>query len=187
MRTLYRSIGFLLLFQLLAATEHEGGVYRTNTGNVEFYSHTDLEDILAVNHKVKAAFDAKNGKMQFSLLIKDFKFPKALMQEHFNENYMESDVYPRATFTGTIDSVAAIRFNEDGVYTSPVSGKLTIKDVTRSVQTQGRFTVKGDVVTGKATFSVRPEDYHVEIPALVRGKIAQSIEIRVDVDFKHDH
>ena len=80
----------IITFGLMAFTNHSGGINKTNTGNINFFSHTPVEDITADNHKVKTAFDAETGKLQFSVLIKDFEFPKALMQEHFNENYMES-------------------------------------------------------------------------------------------------
>ncbi|MFB1012433.1 MAG: YceI family protein, partial [Bacteroidia bacterium] len=103
---------------LVAFTNHGGGIYKTNTGNINFFSHTSLEDITADNHKVKTAFDATSGKIQFSALIKDFEFPKALMQEHFNENYMESTKFPKSTFSGTIENMAAVKTTVDSIYTS---------------------------------------------------------------------
>lgn len=166
---------------------HEGGVYKSNTGNINFYSHTPVEDISADNHKVKTAFDATSGKMQFSVLIKDFEFEKALMQEHFNENYMESTKYPKSTFNGSIDKISAINFAKDGTYTSPVSGKLTIKDVIKDVSTTGTFVVKGGNVNAKAIFKINPRDYNVTIPKAVSNKIAEELKISVDVDYVHQH
>jgi polyisoprenoid-binding protein YceI len=166
---------------------HEGGVYKSNTGNINFYSHTAVEDISGDNHKVKTAFDATSGKMQYSVLVKDFEFEKALMQEHFNENYMESTKYPKSTFNGTIDKIANINFSKDGTYTSPVSGKLTIKDVTKDVATTGTFIVKGGTVNAKAVFNINPRDYNVSIPKAVANKIAQELKISVDVDYVHQH
>ena len=172
---------------LVAFTNHGGGIYKTNTGNINFFSHTSLEDITADNHKVKTAFDATSGKIQFSALIKDFEFPKALMQEHFNENYMESTKFPKSTFSGTIENMAVVKTNVDGIYTSTVSGKLTIKDVTKDVSTVGKFTVKGGVVNTKATFTINPEDYNIDIPKTVSGKISREIKITVDADYRHAH
>ncbi|MBT6234618.1 YceI family protein [Bacteroidia bacterium] len=171
----------------IAASSHSGGVYKTNTGTIDFFSHTPVEDISAVNHKVKTAFSSANGKIQFSVLIKDFEFEKALMQEHFNENYMESTKYRTATFSGTITDIAKIKVSTDGTYTSQVTGKLTIKDVTKEVATTGTFTVKGGVVNAKAAFNLNPSDYNVKIPRTVMNKISDDIKISIDADYKHLH
>jgi hypothetical protein len=166
---------------------HSGGIYKSNTGNIEFFSHTAVEDIKAENHKVKTAFDAASGKIQYSVVIKDFQFEKALMQEHFNEKYMESTKYPRSTFNGTIDNVSAIKFDTDGTYTSKVSGKLTIKDVTKQVSTTGTFVVKGGKVNAKASFRVNPTDYNIKIPNVVKEKISNNLKVSIDVDYVHSH
>lgn len=171
----------------LAFTNHSGGVYSSNTGNIHFYSHTPVEDIEADNHKVKTAFDSKSGKIQFSVLIKDFQFEKALMQEHFNENYMESTKFPKATFNGTIDKIEDVKVDVNGTYTFPISGKLTIKDVTKDVHTTATFKVLNDVVNGKASFTLNPEDYNIEIPNVVSKKISRDIKISIDVDYQHKH
>ena len=187
MNTIKSLILVLVVGAFFSFRSHEGGIYKTNTGNINFFSHTSVEDIEADNHKVKSAFSADNGKIQFSLLVKDFEFEKALMQEHFNENYMESTKFPKSTFSGTIDSIAKINLSKNGTYTSPVSGKLTIKDVTKSVKTIGTFVVNGDKVNAKATFKVNPEDYNVEIPKLVSEKISRDIKVSVDIDYLHTH
>ena len=176
-----------ICFGMMAFTSHSGGIFKTNTGNINFFSHTPVEDITADNHKVKTAFDATSGKMQFSALIKDFEFPKALMQEHFNENYMESTTFPKSTFSGVIENIAAIKTGENGIYKSTVSGKLTIKDVTKDVSTEGTFTVKDGVVNAKTTFVINPTDYNIEIPKSVAGKISKEIKITVDADYRHAH
>lgn len=181
------TILFLTILSFYAFMNHGGGIYKTNTGNISFYSHTPVEDIRAVNHKVKTAFSSESGQLQFSCLIKDFEFKKALMQEHFNENYMESTTFPKATFNGNIKSIAAIDFSKDGTYTSEVIGKLTIKDVSKEVATTGTFVVSNGVVNAKATFNVNPYDYNVKIPKMVAPKISKSIEISVDSDYMQNH
>lgn len=177
----------ILMIGSFAFTSHSGGIYKTNTGNIHFYSHTDVEDIEANNHKVKTAFSSESGKMQFSVLVKDFEFKKALMQEHFNENYMESTKFPKATFSGTIDDIKAINFAKPGTYTSTVSGKLTIRDVTKDVSTTGTFVVSGDKVNSKATFLLNPLDYNIKIPKATIKKISNSIKVSLDIDYKHVH
>ena len=90
----------------------DGKKYFTKTGNITFFSKTDAENIEGVNHKVTSAFETTSGKLQFSVLMKAFEFQKALMQEHFNENYVESDKFPKASFDGKFDNVAAINFTK---------------------------------------------------------------------------
>lgn len=173
----------LALAILMSFSNPQGRIYKSNTGNINFYSHTAMEDIEADNHKVKSAFSSENGKIQFSLLVKDFEFEKALMQEHFNENYMESSKYPRATFSGTIDDMGAVKLSIPGTYTSKITGKLTIKDVSKTVSTTGTFVVKADEVNAKATFNVNPEDYNISIPKVVNDNISRNIRVTVDVDY----
>lgn len=179
----FAAITFAALF---AFTTHKGGIYKSNTGKINFFSSTPVEDIKADNNKVKSAFNSETGDIQFSALIKDFQFDKALMQEHFNENYMESNKYPKSTFAGKIEKIASIDMHKPGTYKSNVSGKLTIKDVTKDVSTLGTFTVQeGHKVNGKATFVINPEDYNIKIPKLVSNKISREIKITVDVDYVH--
>ncbi len=158
--------------------------YYTKTGNITFFSKTDAENIEGVNHKVTSAFESKTGKLQFSVLMKAFEFEKALMQEHFNENYVESDKFPKASFDGKFDNIAAINFSKDGTYQTTVSGNLTIKDKTNKVSVPGNVNVKGTNVNAKAKFSILLADYNVKIPAVVKDKINKEIEIRVDLDYK---
>lgn len=187
MKNLSIILGVVALFAFSAFTYHAGGVYKTNTGNISFFSHTAVEDIQAENHKVKTAFDASSGKIQFSVLIKDFEFEKALMQEHFNENYMESTKFPKAAFSGTIADVESINFSKNGEYASMVTGNLTIKGVSKEVSTKSTFTVNNGVVNGKSVFVINPEDYNIEIPKVVSNKISREIEVTVDADYKHAH
>ena len=105
------------------------------------------------------------------------------MQEHFNENYVEGDKFPKASFDGKFDNVAAINFTKDGTYQTTVSGKLTIKDKTNTVSVPGTVTVKGTSVNTKATFKILLADYNVSIPSVVKDKINKEIEIRVDMDY----
>ena len=172
---------------LFAFSNHSGGIYKTNTGNISFYSHTPVEDISAENHKVKTAFSTESGQLQFSCLIKDFEFKKALMQEHFNENYMESTTYPKATFNGKIESISSIDFSKDGTYNSKVNGKLTIKNKTQDVATTGTFVVANGIVNAKATFNLNPYDYNVKIPKMVAPKISENIKITINSDYTHNH
>jgi hypothetical protein len=154
--------------------------YFTKTGKIEFSSKASMEDIEAKNKTVAAILDTKTGALQFSVLMKGFEFPKALMQEHFNENYIESDKYPRAEFKGTVTNNANIDYTKDGTYTAQVSGQLTIHGVTKNVNTTGSFKVDGGKIDVSAVFNVLVADYKIKIPSIVKDKVSNTIKVTVD-------
>src|SRR5215203_826750 len=102
--------------------------YFTKSGTITIDATTNasLETVHAVNRTARAVLDTKNGSVLFVVLMKGFEFQKALMQEHFNENYIESDKYPKAEFKGHIENNSAIDYTKEGVYDAKVKGKLTI-------------------------------------------------------------
>jgi hypothetical protein len=155
----------------------------SKTGHIHIYSHTPLEDVDAQNKQVASILDPSTGTLQFSLLIKSFVFVKTLMGEHFNENYMESDKFPKSTFTGKINNLGSIDFKKDGTYPTDVSGDLTIHGVTKPVSAKGTIEVKQGIVSANSKFNVDPKDYNIVIPDLVKEKIAKEIEITVDVTY----
>lgn len=166
---------------LLGGTSAFAQKYFTRTGEVNFTSIAPLEKIEAENNSASCVIDFASGQMQMAVLIKAFKFEKALMQEHFNENYMESSKYPKGVFKGNITGIKAADLNKDGSYPVKVSGELTIHGETNPASTNGTITVKGGKVTAVASFSVKPEDYKIEIPNLVRDKIAKDVSIDVNL------
>lgn len=154
--------------------------YMTRTGKVTFFSSTPIENIEAFNNDVSGVVDAKSGDVAFIVPVKSFKFEKALMQEHFNENYMESDKFPKADFKGKINNLNAVSFDKDGNYPVQLQGKLTIHGVTKEVSLPGTVTIKGNALTANAKFLVRPTDYGIKIPSMVESKIARQIEVTVN-------
>jgi polyisoprenoid-binding protein YceI len=102
------------------------------------------------------------------------------MQEHFNENYIESDKYPRAEFKGTVTNNANIDYTKDGTYTAQVSGQLTIHGVTKNVNTTGSFKVDGGKIDASAVFNVLVADYKIKIPSIVKDKVSNTIKVTVD-------
>ena len=155
--------------------------YITKKGHIQFYSETPIETIEAHNNAVNCALNLKTGDLVFKVLIKSFEFEKALMQEHFNENYMESDQYPNATFKGKVTNLADIDFGNDGTYDANIEGDLTIHGVTQGVMEKGSFTVKAGKIQGNSVFNVLLEDYQIKVPGAVRKQISESIEVSVDV------
>ena len=152
----------------------------TRTAFVGFYSKTPFEDILAENNQVYAVIDAGNKKMAFTGLLKGFIFKKELMQEHFNENYVESDKYPKVTFTGVFTGDVSLAAN--GVYKIMVKGNLTLHNVTKPISMPATLEVKDGKLTGNSEFKVKPEDYNISIPSVVRDKIASVMDVHVRID-----
>ena len=171
----------IILFTIAAAFTVGASAqkYFTKTGYIGFFSKTAMEDIKADNNKVSTVLDAATGQVEFSALVKAFAFEKALMEEHFNENYMESSTFPKATFKGKVENMSAINLKKDGSYASKVSGELTIHGVTKTITSDATFDVKGDMITAQTKFFVNPEDYQIEIPEVVKDKISKNIEVTV--------
>jgi hypothetical protein len=153
--------------------------YFTKTGSISFRAGTAIEDIDGINKSSTCVFDVTTGAIQFMLLVKGFEFKSALMMEHFNENYMESEKYPKSTFTGKITNLDKINFQKDGTYSATVKGILELHGVKKEVETTGTFKVTGETVLSNADFSVVLEDYKIEIPGLVKDKISKTAKIAV--------
>lgn len=153
--------------------------YFTKNGTISFFSKTTLEDIEAKNQKVTCVLDAKSGAMEVAVLMKAFEFEKALMQEHFNENYVESDKYPKAMLKAKIVNIASVNFAKDGIYPVDIGGKLTMHGVDNAIAAKGTITVKGGKVSGMSAFTVKLSDHNIEIPAVVKDKVSNTINISV--------
>ena len=158
--------------------------YVTRSGRVTFFSKAPVENIEAVNNEVSSILDTQKGEFVFVVLIKSFKFPKALMEEHFNENYMESNTFPKANFKGTIADVAKVNFSKDGAYPVTVKGDLTIHGVTKNIQEPGTITVSDGKVSAGAKFTVRVKDYNIKIPSTVINNISETIDVTVDCKYE---
>jgi len=158
--------------------------YMTRTGHVDFHSSTPIEDIHADNDKAVSVWDAGTGALEISMLIKAFTFKKALMQEHFNENYMESGKFPKSNFKGSIKGVTAAQLAVAGTYPVTVEGQITIHGVEKPVKAGGTITVDGKGgIRADSQFKVKPADHDIKIPGAVRDNIAESIQITVRFDY----
>ena len=173
-------ISALLFLAVLIPAVGYSQLYSTRSGFIGFYSKTALEDIKGENNQVYAIIDAGKKNLAFAALLKGFIFPKELMQEHFNENYVESDKYPKATFSGAYTGDVAL--DKDGVYKVMVKGNLTLHNVTRPVETPATLEVKAGHVVGVAELKLKPEDFNISIPSVVRDKIDKEITVRINID-----
>ncbi|RYY18399.1 MAG: YceI family protein [Chitinophagaceae bacterium] len=179
-QTLILVTGFLLSGLLLSGfISNAQERYFTKTGTIRFFASTDLEDVEATNKIVTAVLDIKSGAIQFSAPMKAFEFRKGLMQEHFNENYVESNKYPNSTFKGKITNNADIKYGTPGTYVGNVEGDLTIHGVTKPVSAKARIVISQKDIEATTSFNVQVADYNISIPALVANKISKTVKIDV--------
>ena len=156
-------------------------IYLTRQGIVEFFSSTPIEDIKAYNNQVSCVLNYETGKFAFQVPIKGFMFKNGLMQEHFNENYLESDIYPKSIFKGMINNWDSLAIN-DSTLNIRLVGELTIHGVTKTIEQNATIWRKNGNLVGKCKFIISLEDYDVKIPKIVRQNIAELIEINVNVN-----
>jgi hypothetical protein len=174
---------FLLVFFLNIVIALNAQKYMTKNGFIGFYSHTPMEDIKADNNQVVGALDISTGEMVFQALIKSFHFDRALMEEHFNENYMESDKFPKSVFKGKITNLASVDLSKNGTYEVNVEGDLTIHDVTNKISTKGTVEVVSGGINANSKFKIVPEDYMIIIPGVVRDKFDKTMEVTVTMKY----
>ena len=172
---------FMLLFSISIATSGICQNYMTKNGFIGFYSKTPLEDIRAENNQVYSVLDAGTHRLAFAVLLKGFLFTKELMQVHFNENYVESDKYPKATFSGACSG--DMDLSRDGTYQVVIKGDLSLHGVTKPIETTAQLDVKNNHIRGVSAFKLKPEDFNITIPAIVREKIASEMNVKVQIDW----
>lgn len=153
---------------------------RTSEGMITFDASSPLEDIVAVNNQVNGILDLQTGEIAVVLLIKDFKFRKKLMQEHFNENYMESERYPKAIFSGKISSFSLENIDNEG-QAFPISGELTMHGVTQSLEDTIQLKQNGKDIMCSMNFIVRTEDHKIKVPRILFKKVAQEVNVRAEL------
>lgn len=162
-----------LLLQLGASAQS----YVSKNVRLGIFSSTPLEDIRAVSDKGAGVIVGKTREVVVQLAVKTLDFDRKLMQEHFNENYIESDKYPMARFKGIIDP--SVDFSKDGDYTATVTGTLSLHGVDKQRTISCKINVKSGVVSVDSQFKVACVDHNIEIPKLVFAKIAESISVKL--------
>ncbi len=174
-------LGALLLHGALSAQVRFG----TRNGETSFFSETSMENISAVNHKVASVWDVTTGQVEVSMLMKAFEFEKALMQEHFNENYVESNIYPKGLFKGKVSGISAEDLAKPGTYPATLEGDLTMHGVANHRTLKATVTVQpSGVIHAESDFTLKPEDHKITIPNVVRGQIAEEIQVKVRFDYQ---
>lgn len=157
--------------------------YVSRNANVSFFSKTPMENIEAHNRQGTTVIDFEKNEMVFTVLMKSFEFDKALMQEHFNEKYVESAKYPKGTFKGKFTPKGNINLSADGTYPVTVEGTMEIKGKTNPVKAEGIFIIKDGRLRGTSEFHIVLADYDIRIPGAVRDNIAEKVHVTVEADY----
>jgi polyisoprenoid-binding protein YceI len=155
------------------------GRFYTKAGNISFFSKTDLENIDAHNRSVTCVLDTKTGNVQFSVLMKGFEFKKALMQEHFNEDYIESHKYPKAEFKGQVLNNGNIDYSKEGTEQVKVNGQLSIHGQTNEIEVDGTIDKRDGKITITSEFPITISDYKIQVAAFAKNKVAKAVDVRV--------
>jgi polyisoprenoid-binding protein YceI len=174
----------LLLVLLAGALSVNAQIYKGKKNTVSFYSYTPMENISATDSVATVLLNSKTGDVIANVSIKGFVFPNALMQEHFNENYMESDKFPQGSFKGKINET--VDYTKDGVYTVSMTGTLTVHGVAKPRTIKDiKLVVKGNTVTVDFKFDILLADHNIKIPEAVGQKIAESINVTVHSELEN--
>ena len=167
-----RKLASIICFSLLLNVNAQK--YITKSGLTEFKASVEaFEPVEAKNKSTTAILDTSNGEIAALLFIKAFEFRVALMQEHFNENYMESDKFSKATFKGNLEKFDASNLNA----TYQIKGELSIRGQTKNISTLATLKKDGEIINLEAEFDVSPSDFDIKIPSIVEEKISKTIVI----------
>lgn len=159
--------------------------YYTKNGSVSFSASSPLETIEAVNEKAVCVLDLSTGSLESAVLMKAFRFDRALMQEHFNEDYVESDRYPKAVFKGISQDIKNPDLSKNGIFPVKITGSLSLHGITKNISVQATLEIKNGIITkGKCQFSILLSDFNIEIPSVVKDKISKEVHISVDASFE---
>ncbi len=169
---------FILTISSSIAAFSQEKIYSTKSGSISINANTPLETIEATNSQTLSKLSDRSGQLVFMLLIKGFTFKNALMQEHFNENYMESSKFPKADFKGNIINLSEVNFTKDGSYNVKVEGILTIHGVSKKINTNGTIVVNKGNIKAQTTFKIKVRDFGIT-GKYIGEKIAEEVETTI--------
>lgn len=178
-----KKLSFLIVAFVLLSTSVFAQKYITKEGEIELFSETSLFTIEATNQKVASILNAETGEVVTSTLVRSFKFREALVGEHFNENYMESEKFPKSVFKGKISNFSTVNLSKDGTYPITIEGNLTMHGETRPVKTNGTIIVKGDAISAKTEFNVSLENFKIKVEESYKDRINDEIKLTIHFDY----
>lgn len=178
----------VLLFVSLTAFKLSTSKYVSQKTHLNFYSHTDIEDISADNYKTISTLDTSSGEVVFSVPMQSFEFKKSLMQKHFNSaKFLDTKQFPKAKFVGKITNNNSIKYEVNGVYQVSIKGDMTIKGKTKTLMEKGSVTVVNGIVKVSSEFNLTLSDFGV---AFEKGKpstnIAKTVKVKVEAEYKSE-
>lgn len=171
-----------LFVGLLSLQLADAQIYGTKKGSISFFSSTSVEDIDAKSTAAEMLMNIDALKIAFRVKQSTFIFPKSLMQEHYNENYMESEKYPWASFNGTMvpNNGEKIDLRKEGTYQMTVVGKMNMHGVDKDFKAPITVVVKGGTIHGTAKFRVYMADFKIEKPSVLSATLADFVDVTVD-------
>jgi hypothetical protein len=171
----------LFLFILLLSFQLSAQKYFTRSGVTQFEaSEKAFEPVEAMNNSTTVILDTPNGSIVSQVFIAGFQFKNALMQEHFNENYMDTHQYPKATFKGNLKNFSLENLNSDERF--ELSGTISVRGIEKSIETTVNVKEENNRIYVSGMFFVSPQDFKIKIPSIVRDKIANQIQIKIDYE-----
>lgn len=167
----------ILILTLLLGTNVQAQIYTAKPGStmISFYSEAPLENIEAVNKSATIVLKTSDNDLQMSISIQNFKFKNALMEEHFNENYMETSKYPKAVFRGKINE--KVDYAKEGEQKVTVTGKMEIHGVTKDVTLEGTLNKSGNEFKLVSKFKIKVADYNIKVPSMYVQNIAEVVDV----------
>ena len=168
---------------IVTASTFAQDIWKTSKGStISFFSHAPLEDIFAESDEFSGAINTKTNVVAVFVKVNTLEFENKLQQEHYNEKYMESDKFPKASFKGNIEGV--IDWSKPGVYNANAIGTLTIHGVEKERTAPTIITIDKNGIGSVITFKVKVEDHKIKVPSMVFQKVAEEVEIKINAKFE---
>lgn len=177
MKKLLTVLGVLVLLTNTSFAQ----IHLCKNGNISFFQETSVEDIDARSTKLLSVLNTENNMIAYKVDMQSFLFEKSLMQDHFNENYVESGKYPTAVFKGVINE--KIDWTKDGTYDITSTGDMVMHGVTKRITEKGKLTIKNGELSISNFFTIKFTDYGVEIPSLLSKQLAESVEVTINCTY----
>jgi len=177
-----KKIAVFLIASFIFLAKSEGQIYMADSCRVSFFSAATIEDITAVNSVSKPVMSTATGDIQISIANQQFIFKKKLMQEHFNEDYMESDKYPNTIFKGKVNE--KVDYTKNGVNNVTVTGTMDMHGVQKIITIPGTISIQNGVIVLTSKFAVKLTDYNIKVPTVIGSDVAKQIAITFTATMK---
>jgi len=172
-----------LAISLIASSQLFAQKYKTTEGQIEIFSQTPVFTIEGMDKKVASIINFETGDVVATTLVRSFKFHEALVEDHFNENYMESEKYPKASFKGKITNIKDVDLKKNGEYKISIKGDLTLHGQTNPLEVPGTLTVKDGKLSGKTVFNVSLAGYKIHVEESYKDAIKDEIKLNINFDY----